>query len=88
MRRGMLRRIRYTQFGVIAGGILALILSGAGGTHGVNPIFLFIWVVVGNIAIMRLKCVRCGKRLATMPPFFCRGFGLHTCAHCGEKQPP
>ena len=84
----MLRRIRYTQIGIITSGILALILSKAGSTNGINPIYLLVWVILSNLAVMRLKCVRCGKGLSTMPPFFRRAFGLHTCAHCGEKQPP
>jgi hypothetical protein len=84
----MLRRIRYTQIGVVTGGVVALILSAVGSGQGVNPIYLLIWLVLGNLALMRLKCVRCGKSLSTLPPFMHRAFGLHTCAHCGEKQPP
>ena len=83
----MLRRIRYTQTGVVVGGVLALALS-AGSTQGFNPVYLIVWLVIANLAYMRLKCVRCGTGLSTMPPFWHRAFGLHTCAHCGEKQPP
>jgi hypothetical protein len=84
----MLRKIRYTQIGVTLGSILALVLCGAGSAQNFNPVYLIIWVLLANLAFSRLKCVRCGKGLATAPPFFSRGFGLHTCAHCGEKQPP
>jgi hypothetical protein len=89
----MQRRIRRTQVGVMVGGILALVLgamtSGIGlGPLGLAPVALIMWLVVSIFAYMRLKCVRCGQRLCTMPPLFCRAWGLHTCAHCGEKQPP
>jgi hypothetical protein len=84
----MLRRIRYTQIGIVAGGLLALALTNVGSSLGTNPVWLFIWMALANLAYMRLKCVLCGERLALTPNYFSRGFRIHTCAHCGEKQPP
>jgi hypothetical protein len=84
----MLRRISYTQIGIFAGGALALALTAAGSEKWINPIYMCVWCLAANFALFRLKCVRCGKRLAIVPPFFARGFGLDTCLHCGEQQPP
>jgi hypothetical protein len=83
----MLRRIKYTHISVAVSCVLALYLS-AGSTQGINAFYMLIWMIGSNFAYSRLKCVRCGKRLITMPPFWIRTFGLHTCAHCGKKQPP
>ncbi len=85
--KAMLRRIRQTQIGVAVGAVLAVWLCDDG-TPAVNPLYPIIWAVFTYVAFMNLKCVHCGKGLLTTPPFGSRVFGLHTCAHCGQKQPP
>ncbi|MFN0126112.1 MAG: hypothetical protein ACKV19_05450 [Verrucomicrobiales bacterium] len=70
---------------VFAIGVILVVLTA--GTRAFWPVML-VWLVVGNLLVVRLRCSSCGKRLITMPGAggFVRGFGLDQCAHCGHKQ--
>ncbi|MGV3658659.1 MAG: hypothetical protein ACO1TE_00695 [Prosthecobacter sp.] len=72
----------------LAAGCIIVAVATMTDNVGIGVVLGLVWMVVGNLILMRLKCVRCGKMLITVPPMFYRFFGLHTCAHCGKKQPP
>lgn len=75
----IMKQIRITQAVVLVAG---LIIVWGDFEFSTKFAALMIWMVVSNVLLLRLKCSKCSKRLAMMPPYFVRSFGLSKCAYC------
>ncbi len=82
----MKRRIFYTQLICALGAIVIMAIGGMAEMFW-SLMLVVPWMVVHTLAFNRLRCVKCGEPLASVPPIWGRFFDLDKCAYCGMEQP-